>query len=236
MYKDKTILGLIPARGGSQNLPRKNIKPLLGKPLIAWTIEQGLKSQYIDKLIVSTDNKEISEVSKQYGAEVPFMRPKELSLNETPGIQVVLHAMDWMKTNADIYDLIMFLQPTSPLRTSEDIDMAVKFFFLKKAHSVVSVCKAEHHPHWSNTLPENLNMNQFISSKILNKNRQKLPSYFRLNGSIYLSYWRYLEEKKRFFGKKTYAFIMPQEKSVDIDNKIDFKLAEIMLKEQKSKK
>ena len=171
MYKGKNILGLIPARGGSKGLPRKNIKPLLGKPLIAWTIEQALASRYLDRVVVSTDNKEIAEISKKYGAEVPFMRPKELAEDNAKGIDVVLHAIDWLKENnkRKQYDLMMLLQPTSPLRATEDIDKAIETLFLKEAKAIVSVCEVAHHPLWANTLPKNGCMKDFIKKEIMNK-------------------------------------------------------------------
>lgn len=230
MYKGKTILGLIPARGGSKGLPRKNIKPLLGKPLIAWTIEQALASKYLDRVVVSTDDEKIAEISRKYGAKVPFMRPKELATDEARRIDVVLHAIDWMEKNDNSYDLIMLLQPTPPLRTSEDIDRGIELLFFKKAQSVVSVCKTEHHPYWSNILPKNGCMKDFIKAEIMNKNRQELPVFYRLNGAIYLAYWNYLKRCRSFFNQETFAYIMPQERSIDIDNKVDFKLAEILMK------
>ena len=233
MYKGKNILGLIPARGGSKGLPRKNIKPLLGKPLIAWTIEQALASKYLDRVVVSTDDKEIADISKKYGAEVPFMRPKELAEDNAKGIDVVLHAIDWLKENdkRKQYDLIMLLQSTSPLRTTEDIDKAIELLFLlKEAKAIVSVCEVDHHSLWVNTLPDDRCMKDFIKPKIMNKNRQELPKFYRLNGAIYIAYCNYLQKRKSFFGKETFAYIMPREKSIDIDDKIDFKLVEILIK------
>jgi len=233
MYKGKNILGLISARGGSKGLPRKNIKPLLGKPLIAWTIEQALASKYLDSVIVSTDDKEIADISKKYGAEVPFMRPKELAVDKARGIDVVLHAIGWLKENdkRKQYDLMMLLQPTSPLRRFEDIDKVIEFLFLKEAKAIVSVCEIDHHPLWANTLPEDRCMKDFIKQEIMNKNRQELPVFYRLNGAIYLAYCNYMEKHKSFFGEKSFAYIMPRERSVDIDDEIDFKLAEIIIKE-----
>jgi len=232
MYKGKTILGLIPARGGSKGLPRKNIKLLLGKPLIAWTIEQALASKYLDKVIVSTEDKEIAEISKKYGAEIPFMRPKKLAEDNAKGIDVVLHAIDWLKKNDRLkqYDLIILLQPTSPLRKPEDIDKAIELLFLKEAKAIVSVCEVDHHPLWANTLPEDGCMKDFIRREAMNKNRQELPVFYRLNGAIYLAYCNYIKEQKSFFGKDTFAYIMSQERSIDIDNEIDFKLTEILMK------
>jgi len=229
MYKGKTILGLIPARGGSKGLLRKNIKLLLGEPLVAWTTEQALASKYLDKVIVSTDDEEIAKISKNFGAEVPFMRPKELASDKAQGIKVVLHAIDWMEKNDKQNDLLMLLQPTSPLRRSEDIDKVIELLFLKEAKAIVSVCEAGHHPLWANTLPEDGCMKNFIRQEIMNKNRQELPVFYRLNGAIYLAYCNYLKEQKCFFGEDTFAYIMPKSRSVDIDNEVDFKLAEILM-------
>ena len=230
MYKGKNILGLIPARGSSKGLPRKNIKLLLGKPLIAWTIEQALASKYLDRVVISTNDKEIAEISKKYGAEIPFMRPKKLATDEAKGIDVVLHAIDWLKKKSKRkqYDLLMLLQPTSPLRTKEDIDKAIELLFLKEAKAIVSVCEVDHHPLWSNTLPEDGCMKDFIRQEIMNKNRQELSVFYRLNGAIYLAYWNYIKKQKSFFGEKTFAYIMPKERSVDIDDEIDLKLAKIL--------
>ena len=234
MYKGKNILGLIPARGGSKGLPRKNIKPLLGKPLIAWTIEQALASKYLDRVVVSTDDKEIAEISKKYGAEIPFIRPKELAEDNAKGIDVVLHAIDWLMKNdrRKQYDLIMLLQPTSPLRKTEDIDKAIELLFLKEVKAIVSVCEVEHHPLWANTLPKDRCMKNFIRQEIMDKNRQELPLFYRLNGAIYLAYCNYIKQCKSFIGKETFAYIMPKSRSADVDNKIDFELAEILKKLQ----
>lgn len=237
MYKGKNILGLIPARGGSKGLPRKNIKPLSGKPLITWTIEQALAGKYLDIVVVSTDDKEIVEISKKNRAEVPFIRPKELAEDNAKGINVVLHTIDWLKKNdrQKQYDLLMLLQPTSPLRAKEDIDKAIELLFLKKAKAIVSVCEVDHHPLWTNTLPEDGCMKDFIRKEIMNKNRQELPLFYRLNGAIYLAYCNYIKERKSFFGKETFAYIMPKERSIDIDDEIDFKLAEILLTQRAKK-
>ena len=181
---------------------------------------------------VSIENKEIVGVSKKYRADVPFMRPKELAGDNTKGIEVVLHAIDWLKENCKRkqYDLIMLLQPTSPFRSSEDIDKVIELLFLKEAKVIVSVCEVDHHPLWANTLPESGCMKNFIRKEIMNKNRQKLPVFYRLNGAIYLAYWNYLKQQKSFFGEKTFTYIMPKERSVDIDDEIDLKLAEILIK------
>ena len=157
------------------------------------------------------------------------MRPKKLTTDNIKGIDVVLYAIDWLKENdkRKQYDLIMLLQPTSPLRATEDIDTAIELLFLKEAKAIISVCEVDHHPLWANTLPEDGCMRVFIREEIKNKNRQELPVFYRLNGAIYLAYWNYLKEQKSFFGNETFAYIMPHIRSIDIDSEVDYKWAEI---------
>jgi len=231
MKNNKKILAIIPARGGSKGIPKKNIKELRGKPLIAWTIEAAKRCSFIDKLIVSTDDNEIADISEKYGAEVPFIRPKELAVDTAKGIDVIYHALNWFEDRNEQYKLMILLQPTSPLRKTEDINHAIDLFFEKNGKAIISVCDAGHHPYWFNTIPENLSMATFIRVEVMNKNRQELPLFYRLNGAIYLSDIDYLKKNSGFYGKDTYAYIMSQETSIDIDNLIDFKLAEILLKE-----
>ena len=229
MYKDKKIIGIIPARGGSKGLPRKNILPLLGKPLIAWTIEQAHASKYLDKVIISTDDDEIAEISKQYGAQVPFMRPQELASDTAKSDDVMSHAIEWLESKGMFYDLIVKLQPTSPNRSSEDIDNAIELLFEKNARSVVSICEAQYLPQWSNILPEDGCLKDFMSRDIVNSNRQEFPTYYRLNGAVYLAYCYFLKTNGSFLGAGSYAYIMPRERSIDIDDEIDFKFAECLL-------
>lgn len=222
MINNKRVLAVIPARGGSKRLPRKNILPLGGKPLIAWTIEAAKNSQYIDEFIVSTDDDEISRISMEYGSKV-LVRSKELSTDTATSIDVVLHAVNSMREQ---YDYVILLQPTSPLRDSKDIDGAIEFLFKKDARAVISVCETDHPPLWSNTLPENGNMDDFIREEVKGKRSQDLPTYYRLNGAIYIVETKYMEKEKTFFLKrKTHAYIMEKEKSIDIDNQVDFEIA-----------
>lgn len=210
-------------------MPGKNIRPLLNKPLIAWTIVQALASRYLDRVIVTTDDKKIAEVSKKYGAEVPFLRPDELATDEARTIDVALHAISRFELDNSAYDLVMLLQPTSPLRKAGDIDGAIELLFFKNAQAVVSVCKTEHHPFWSNTLPSDGCMSTFMRPDIKHKHRQQLPVFYRLNGAVYLANIAYLKEHKDFIGEDTYAYIMPGERSIDIDTELDFKFAEFLL-------
>lgn len=232
MINGKSVLAIIPARGGSKGLPGKNIKELCGKPLIAWSIEQAKSCSDIDKIVVSTDDEKIAEVAKTYGAEVPFIRPAELASDTASTIEVIFHTIDWLKKHQDYQaGYILLLQPTSPLRSSEDINGAIQMLKDKNAKAVVSVCECDHHPWWSNTLPDDCNMKDFISPEIINKRRQDLPVFYRLNGAIYLAETDYLSEQNSFFGPNTFAYKMPKERSVDIDSGLDFKLAQLLLEE-----
>jgi CMP-N,N'-diacetyllegionaminic acid synthase len=229
MYNGKHIVGIIPARGGSKGLPRKNILLLKGKPLIAWSIEQAKTSKYLDKIIVSTDDVEIAAVARQYGADVPFLRPKELASDSAKTIDVIMHTLNWLETHNEIFDLLVLLQPTSPLRVPDDINSSIELLFSKKAKAVISVCETEHHPYWSNVLPADGSMNDFLRPEIVNSSRQELPTFYRLNGAIYCAFWNYVRNQHGFFGKYTYAYIMPKERSIDIDTKMDFEFAEVLL-------
>jgi CMP-N,N'-diacetyllegionaminic acid synthase len=231
MYKNKRIVSLIPARGGSKGLQRKNVLPLYGKPLIAWTIEQAKASEHIDRVIVTTDDDEIASVARAHGADVPFLRPKELASDTATAMDVILHALSWLEENRDRYDIFVLLQPTSPLRTTADIDAVLRLLFAKDARAVISVCETEHHPYWSNVLPVDGSMDGFLRPELINKNRQELPIYYRLNGAIYTADCAYIRAKKDFFGNQTYAYIMPRERSIDIDTRYDFRFAEFLLQD-----
>jgi len=144
----------------------------------------------------------------------------------------VVHVINWLRENdkQKQYDFIILLQPTSPLKITEDIDKAIEFLFFKEAKAIVSVCEVDHHPLWANTLPEDGCMKNFIRQEIMNKNRQELLKFYRLNGAIYLAYCDYIKEQESFFGENTFAYIIPRERSVDVDDEIDFGLAEILKK------
>lgn len=233
MFNNKSILAIIPARGGSKGLPRKNVKLLLGKPLIAWTIGQALRSRYLDKVIVSTEDKNIARISLEHGAEVPFIRPRTLATDTAKMIDVILHSLYCLGKKGSVFDLLVLLQPTSPLRTSLDIDTAIELFFLKKAKAIISVCETEHHPFWTNELTRGGCMKNFLKTRIMDKNRQSLPAFYRLNGAIFLAYCDYIKENKNFFGERTYAYVMSRERSVDIDTGFDLKFAEYLLQIKK---
>ncbi len=229
MYKNKTFLAIIPARGGSKRLPRKNILDLNGKPLITYSIEAGLTSKYIDKVLVTSDDDEILGVSKRYKADI-IKRPDYLASDTATSFDAIKHSIN----NIEKYDYIVLLQPTSPLRTSKHIDEAIELLGEKGANAIISVSQMEHSPLWSNTLDDSLSMKGFLDDKILNKRSQDLETYYRLNGAIYICKTDKLLEEKSFFIKdKIYAYVMHRERSIDIDEKIDFRIASIFMEDRR---
>ncbi|MFH0709178.1 MAG: acylneuraminate cytidylyltransferase family protein [Pseudomonadota bacterium] len=225
MFNDKTILAIVPARGGSKRLPRKNVLDLAGKPLIAWTIEAGLKSKYIDKVVVTSDDNEILEISHLYGADC-IKRPLDLASDTATTFDALKHTIDHLEN----FDYIVLLQPTSPLRNEQNIDEAIDLLFKREAGAVISVCEMEHSPLWSNTLPEDGEMSEFLRKEVLNKRSQDLPSYYRLNGAVYICKTdKLLNEKTFFIKEKIFAYVMKKENSVDIDDLYDFHLASAIL-------
>ena len=223
---NKTFLAIIPARGGSKRLPRKNILDLCGKPLISWSIEAALKSKYISKVVVSSDDEEILNISSNFGADI-IKRPYELANDTATTFDTVKHTID----NFENYDYIVLLQPTSPLRNEKHIDEAIELLEEKQADAIVSVCEMEHSPLWSNTLPQNGSMKNFLRKEILNKRSQDLEKYYRLNGAIYICKTDKLLENKGFFLKENiFSYIMDRKNSIDIDEEIDFFMAKEYIK------
>jgi N-acylneuraminate cytidylyltransferase/CMP-N,N'-diacetyllegionaminic acid synthase len=230
MYGRFRILALIAARGNSKGLPNKNILDLYGKPVIAWTIEGAQGCKYIDEIVVSTDSEEIAQIARRYGASVPFLRPGELAEDSSKIMDVIAHAISFLESEGQRFDIVVLLQPTCPLRSVEDVEQAIELLSKREAQAVVSVSATEHNPLWANTLPADGCMRQFLKSDIINKNRQELPTYYRLNGSIYLSFIEYWKTNKSFFSERTFAYIMPRERSVDIDTIIDFYQVQAIMK------
>lgn len=226
MINGKSILAIIPARGDSKGVPRKNIRELAGKPLIAWTIEEAKKSKYIDRLIVSSEDQEIIQVAKSWGCEVPFVRPKELALDDTPGSQVIIHALHMLSK----HDYVLVLQPTSPLRTVEDIDGCIQFCEERRAVSCVSVTEPDKSPYWMFVLDSVGRMRPLLVQDRLITRRQGLPTVYALNGAIYMAQWDWFLENETFIHEQTLAYIMPRERSLDIDTEFDFELATMRLR------
>lgn len=223
------MLAVIPARGGSKGVPKKNIKNLEEKPLIAYTIEAANESGIFERVVVSTDSQEIADVALKYGAEVPFIRPVEISGDLVSSDDVVIHALKYFEDKDERYESVCKLQPTSPLRNAKHIREAYDLFKENDYNYVVSVCECEHSPLWAGILGENGCMDTFLDDKYKRACRQQMNTYYRLNGAIYMGKTsRYLNDKN-FLGNGCYAYIMKQEDSVDIDSILDFKIAEIIM-------
>lgn len=223
-------LAVIPARSGSKGLKDKNIKLLNGKPLIGHTINAAAQSGCFDKIVVSTDSASYADIALDCGAEVPFLRSQELAGDKASSWAVVKEVIDYYASKKVDFDSCMLLQPTSPLRTAEDIKNAYALMKERNANAVISVTETEHSPLWSNVLPEDGCLDAFIPEKY-NIARQNLPTYYRYNGAIYLvrnTLFDKLLDSNSW--KKTFAYIMPKERSVDIDDAFDFLIAEVLLK------
>jgi len=224
------LLALIPARGGSKGLPGKNIRPLLGKPLIAYTIEAALGAEEIDRVVMSTDDEEIASVSKSYGAEVPFMRPPELAQDNSLIIDTYIYTIERLSREGgkDI-DSFVVLLPTCPLRNSADIDKAIQLFREKDADSVISYYPAPHPVQWYRYIDEQGVLRSFFESGNVLSNRQDERKSYLPNGAIYVFRFSMLKDKRVYYTDKSYPYLMPVEKSVDIDSIYDFNLAEYLL-------
>lgn len=225
------VIAIIPARSGSRGLFGKNIKKMNDKPLIWYTINSAKKSKFVNKIIVSTDDDSIANISKSFGAEIPFMRPKELARDDSLAIDNYIYTIDRLNTEFN-YCIVKFivLQPTSPLRISLDIDSAIKIFKEKKADSVISVSEAIHPPLWSKKIDKNGILRNYFDIKIGNKNRQDIGKAYMPNGAIFVFKFSLLKEKCSYYSDKTYPYIMPLERSIDIDSKLDFEFAEYLMK------
>lgn len=224
-------IAIIPARSGSKGLIDKNIRLLCGKPMLAYSIEAAEKSEIFDVVHVSTDSEQYAEIAKIYGADVPFLRGEELSNDTANTWDVVRYVLKKYKELGKHFDVVAVLQPTSPLRTKEDITNAHNIYLSKSATAVVGVCEMEHSPLWSNTLNEELNMKGFLN-KGTNVQRQQLETYYRINGAVYMIDSGIIENNMEIYGEKSYAYIMPKERSIDIDDIMDFKIAEMYMKER----
>lgn len=228
MIYGKSVLAIIPARGGSKGVPRKNIRNIAGKPLIAWTIDEAKKSKYIDRLILSSDDEEIIRVAREWGCEVPFVRPTELAMDTTPGIDPVLHAVEKLQG----YGLIVLLQPTSPLRVVEDIDQAIELCMNNKVSSCVSVQKQDKSPYWMYHITQEQMMMPLINPEegLNTTRRQNLPDVYSLNGAVYVAEVEKLLLTRSFISKDTIPYIMPKDRSIDIDEELDLIVAEAILR------
>jgi CMP-N,N'-diacetyllegionaminic acid synthase len=238
--KKPKIIAIIPARGGSKGLPKKNIKILAGKPLIAWTIEQAKKSKLIDELIVNTDSQEIAKIAQKYGAKVPFIRPKNLAQDNSSVYDVIFHTLDWYKKNGLEFEIVVLLEPTSPLRKEGDIDKAINLFLknYKKAESLVGIGETHAdtgHPYGSKKINKAGFLEQFIKHNEIYQ-RQKLPKVYSIFGGIYISKVNAFKKWKTFYWKRTIPYLVERWQNYEIDDIYDFICVEAILKIKSSKK
>ena len=223
-----TVIATICARGGSTGLPGKNIMPLLGKPLINYTIEAAQKCKFIDKIYISTDSKEIAAIAEKAGAIVPFMRPAELATSTAPKIPVIEHLVDWVEKNAGKVSKIIDLDPTSPLRDVSDIEACANMLD-DNTDVVITSYEADKNPYF-NMVEYDASGNVVLSKPSKTTSRQQAPKVYAMNASAYV--WHRHTLSKGLWGQRVKMHIMPRERSIDIDNPIDFKLVEILMREK----
>lgn len=222
-------LAIIPARSGSKGLIDKNIKLLNGKPLIAYSIEAALESTMFDTVMVSTDSEKYAEISREYGAEVPFLRSERTSSDTASSWDAVEEVLENYQIIGKEFDTFMLLQPTSPLRTKDNIRDAYSEMISKNANSVISLCEVDHSPLQCNVLPDNLSLDGFIRKDGKGKRRQDMPVYYRFNGAIYLSKVDFFREDHDIYRDNCYAYLMNKRESIDIDDEFDFAMAETVM-------
>ena len=227
MFKDKKILAIIPARGGSKGLPDKNLAVLHGKPLLVWTLESAFASRYIDRIVVSSNCDKIIQCAKDFGCEVPFKRPAELAQDTTPGMDPIFHALDLIHG----YDFVLVLQVTSPLRRAVHIDECVEHCFEENSFACVSVTEAKKSPFWMYQLDSKQQMTPLMKAENFVR-RQDLPSSYYLNGAMYFSQIAHLQQAQTFLTESTTAYIMSEEESVDIDTEFDLTVASCLLEKR----
>ena len=229
MLNDKRLIAIIPARSGSKGLPNKNIRLLNGKPLIAYSLVAAQEAEIFDEIFLSTDSQKYANIASQYGANVPFLRSDSLATDTASTWDCVNEALEQYGTMGKKFDIFVVLQPTSPLRTPQDIVTAVETMILNTADSVVSVCEADHSPLWYNILPKNKSIKGFVRPEIMTKTRQELPTFYRINGAIYAVDTSYFFRTQNIYDGNSFAYIMPKERSIDIDSLFDFSFAEYLL-------
>jgi CMP-N,N'-diacetyllegionaminic acid synthase len=225
------VLGLIPARGGSQSVPRKNVKLLGDKPLLQYTAEAALKSRRLSRTILSTDDEEIAEVGARIGLEVPFMRPCELARDDTPMVDVVQHALRWVESHGDRFDAVCLLQPTNPFRLSADIDSCIELLEESDADSVVTILAVppEHNPHWVYFQDPDGRLRLSTGEQAPPSRRQDLPDAFHREGSVYVTRRTVVMEDDSLYGERLVGYLVNPEDRVNIDTPEDWKQAERLL-------
>jgi len=227
------ILAVIPARLGSKRLPKKNIRKLHGKPLLAYTIDAAKNSRHLNRFVVSTEDIEIAQISQSFSTEV-IMRPPKLARDETPTEDVIIDVLEQLRNKEQyVPDIIVLLQPTSPLRTTEDIDNAIVTFLNSLGESLISVTEYDHTPYWALRIEKGVLKPEFIKGSF--KRSQDLPKLYRPNGSIFITRVKMFLKYRSFYTNQIIPFIMPRERSIDIDDEFDFSITEFLLKNYEGK-
>ena len=225
-------LAIIPARSGSKGLPNKNIKELNGKPLIAYSIEAAINSRCFNTVMVSTDSKKYADVAARYGADVPFLRSRETSLDNASSWDTVEEVLQKYECIGKEFDTFCLLQPTSPMRSAIDICMAYDLYEKRAANAIVSMTELEHPIEWCGLIDEDLSLERFNNENDVR--RQELKVHYRPNGAIYIFSVVEFRQNRNLYRKGAYAYIMPRERSVDIDTEFDFDLAEFLIKKNEA--
>ena len=225
------VMAVIPARGGSKGLPRKNLRPLHGKPLLHHSVEHALKASCVSTVVVSTDDPNIADSAVLAGAQVPFIRPLELAEDSASSIDVLLHCLDWFEEAGQSFDIVTMIEPTSPLREISDIEEGIKFLILNGHGSVVSVCESEgEHPSFSYRKDSNSKIIPFTGKQPTNLRRQDIEPIYFLDGTFYASYVKDLRTHESFYHEDTYCIEVPKWKSLEIDDIYDFVMVEAIMK------
>jgi len=226
----KGVLGLIPARAGSKGVPRKNLRLVGGAPLVSWTWAAARTVPAVERLVVSTDDPEVAALAREAGVDVPFVRPSHLASDTASVFAVAEHALGWLK-DAEGYepDVVLLLQPTSPLRTAQDIESAIVVMDRQRASAVVSVCEMEHHPFWTFSMNQDGVLRWLAEEGKAATQRQELPPAYRMNGAIYLVRRQVLLEQRTFHPEPTVGFVMPPDRSIDVDSEWDLRLADLVI-------
>lgn len=221
-------IAIISARSGSKGLPDKNIKELSGKPLMAYSIEAAVQSECFNAIMVSTDSEKYAEIARKYGAEIPFMRSEATSSDTASSWDAVEEVLQRYEKMGKSFDTICLLQPTSPMRTSEDIKAAYSLYKEKNAIAVLSMTELEHPIEWCGKIDETLSLDGF-HNKAEGVRRQDMSKFYRPNGAIYIVSVPEFRKDRYLYREGTYAYIMPQDRSVDIDSEFDFRFAEFLI-------
>lgn len=226
MIDSYKVLAVIPARGGSKGVPYKNIREVGGKPLIAWAIEAAKESKYIDRLILSSDDEKIMEKAIEWGCDVPFKRPDSLAKDDSRTVDAVIHALDQLEG----YDIVVTLQATSPLLSACDIDACIKKMVRTGAKACISVTEPDKSPYWMFGLDDTGFMSPVMDVSYLNKRRQDLPPAYIPNGAVFVAFSDWLREHMTYYSDVTAGYVMPKDRSLDIDTEIDFMILEAIFR------